>query len=270
MTKNPSPREPALGPASDLGLWLGGYRPEESTDNTDGTAILVPRRRPVQHRSRERFARILAAAREVLLESGVESFTFDAVARRADVPIGTLYQFFANKYALICELDRADSSAVTEEMRGFLEETPSAQWPRVVEELIDRMARLWRTDPSRRAVWHAVQSTPATRTTTMANQMPVVALVALVGFLVALRLGSRLDALALGDGAARHIGVNVAALRTVAIVAAALLTAAAVAFAGLIGFVGLIVPHIIRSVTGPANTVLVPASALGGAARTVR
>ena len=178
MTKNPSPREPALGPASDLGLWLGGYRPEESTDNTDGTAILVPRRRPVQHRSRERFARILAAAREVLLESGVESFTFDAVARRADVPIGTLYQFFANKYALICELDRADSSAVTEEMRGFLEETPSAQWPRVVEELIDRMARLWRTDPSRRAVWHAVQSTPAPRTTTMANQMPVVALVA--------------------------------------------------------------------------------------------
>ncbi len=94
----------------------------------------------------------------------------------------------------------------------------------------------------------------------------VVSIVALVGFLVALRLGSRLDALALGDGAARHIGVNVAALRTVAIVAAALLTAAAVAFAGLIGFVGLIVPHIIRSVTGPANTVLVPASALGGAA----
>ncbi|NMB22855.1 MAG: helix-turn-helix transcriptional regulator, partial [Corynebacterium sp.] len=67
----------------------------------DGTEILVPRRRPAQQRSRERFNRILTAARSVLVDLGFESFTFDEVAKRAEVPIGTLYQFFANKYVLI-------------------------------------------------------------------------------------------------------------------------------------------------------------------------
>jgi len=50
-----------------------------------------------------------------------------------------------------------------------------------------------------------------------------------------------------------------------AIVLSTLLTAAAVSFAGLIGFVGLVVPHIVRTAIGPSNVVLLPASALGGA-----
>ena len=68
------------------------------------TELLVPRRRPAQARSRERFNRILKAARSVLVDVGFESFTFDEVSRRAEVPIGTLYQFFANKYVLILSL----------------------------------------------------------------------------------------------------------------------------------------------------------------------
>ena len=76
----------------------------------DAPDILLPRRRPAQQRSRERFNRILASARAVLVDVGFESFTFDEVARRAEVPIGTLYQFFANKYVLICELDRQDTA----------------------------------------------------------------------------------------------------------------------------------------------------------------
>ena len=50
-----------------------------------------------------------------------------------------------------------------------------------------------------------------------------------------------------------------------ALVLATLLTAGAVAYAGLIGFVGLVVPHIIRTVAGPSNRIVLPASALGGA-----
>ena len=51
--------------------------------------LLVPRRRPAQARSRARFERILKEARAVLIEAGFESFTFDEVSRRAEVPIGT-------------------------------------------------------------------------------------------------------------------------------------------------------------------------------------
>ncbi len=92
----------------------------------------------------------------------------------------------------------------------------------------------------------------------------VVAPIAVVGIAVALRLGASLDVLALGDRAAGHTGVNVARLRILAIAASVVLTAAAVAFAGLIGFVGLIVPHLLRTLVGPENQVLLPASALAG------
>lgn len=127
--------------------------------------ILVPRRRPAQQRSRERYARILAAARAVLVDVGFESFTFDEVARRAEVPIGTLYQFFANKYVMICELDRADSAAVVREIHRFANLIPALEWPEFLSEFIDHIADLWSNDVSRRAVWLAVQSTPATRAT---------------------------------------------------------------------------------------------------------
>ncbi|MFJ9556801.1 FecCD family ABC transporter permease [Nocardiopsis sp. NPDC101807] len=74
----------------------------------------------------------------------------------------------------------------------------------------------------------------------------------------------RLDLLSLGEGPARHLGVDVERMRLVLICAMALLTSAAVAFAGIVAFVGLVVPHIIRMVTGPGHRVLLPASALGG------
>ena len=127
--------------------------------------ILVPRRRPAQARSRERFERIVQAARAVLVDVGFESFTFDEVAHRAGVPIGTLYQFFANKYVLICELDRQDTATSLAEIERFSSLVPAPQWPDVLDEFIDHLARMWRVDPSRRAVWHAIQSTPATRAT---------------------------------------------------------------------------------------------------------
>lgn len=93
----------------------------------------------------------------------------------------------------------------------------------------------------------------------------VVAPFVAVGLLVAVLVARRLDLLALGERAARHVGVDVERLRVVSIVAVALLTAAAVAFCGIIAFVGLVVPHLIRMVVGPGHRVLVPLSALGGA-----
>ncbi|MFD2455036.1 FecCD family ABC transporter permease [Corynebacterium mendelii] len=98
------------------------------------------------------------------------------------------------------------------------------------------------------------------------KQVVVVTPIIAAGMVVAIILGGALDILALGDKAAAHIGVNVAFVRIAAIAASTLLTAGAVAYAGLIGFVGLIIPHLLRSITGPANKILIPASALAGAA----
>jgi iron complex transport system permease protein len=75
-----------------------------------------------------------------------------------------------------------------------------------------------------------------------------------------------LDVLALGDEEARALGVNVGRVRGVVVVTATLATAAAVSVSGLIGFVGIIVPHTIRLLFGWSYRVIVPMSILFGAA----
>lgn len=100
------------------------------------------------------------------------------------------------------------------------------------------------------------------------TRWPYVAVVAplvLLGVLGACATARRLDLLALGERSARHLGVDVERLRVICIVLVALLTAGAVAFCGIIAFVGLVVPHVVRMAVGPGHRVLIPASALGGA-----
>lgn len=88
----------------------------------------------------------------------------------------------------------------------------------------------------------------------------------LVGLVVIPLLARPLDLLALGEREAGHLGVATERVRLTLIVVCALTAGAAVAVAGVIGFVGLIVPHVVRLAAGPANRVVLPASALGGAA----
>lgn len=97
------------------------------------------------------------------------------------------------------------------------------------------------------------------------QHVAVVAPITVVGVALALRFARRLDLLALGERSARHLGLDVESLRRRVIVVVAVLTSAAVAFTGIIAFVGLVVPHLIRMIVGPGHRVLVPASALGGA-----
>lgn len=96
------------------------------------------------------------------------------------------------------------------------------------------------------------------------SEVWIVVPVLVVGTVVAVVLANQLDLLSLGERNARHLGVDVERLRIVAIVLVALLTGVAVAFAGIIAFVGLVVPHIIRMALGPAHRGLLLASALGG------
>jgi iron complex transport system permease protein len=78
--------------------------------------------------------------------------------------------------------------------------------------------------------------------------------------------GRRLNALSMGDEEAQALGINVNRVRMVVIVCATLVSAMTVVIAGTIGWVGLIIPHIARMITGPDNETLLPASALLGAA----
>ena len=85
------------------------------------------------------------------------------------------------------------------------------------------------------------------------------------GLAVLFALANRLNLLSLGEEEARALGVDVDRVKLGAILAASFVTATAVSWSGLIGFVGLMVPHAGRLLGGPDHRLLLPASALGGA-----
>ncbi|MCZ8133378.1 MAG: iron ABC transporter permease [Steroidobacteraceae bacterium] len=81
----------------------------------------------------------------------------------------------------------------------------------------------------------------------------------------AVLLAQPLNALALGEARAEHLGVHVARIKLGAIVVTALAAGAVVAVTGVIGFVGLVAPHLVRLACGPDQRVVIPGAALGGA-----
>jgi iron complex transport system permease protein len=85
-----------------------------------------------------------------------------------------------------------------------------------------------------------------------------------IGLLLLLTSGHALNVLQFGEEQAQQMGLRVERIKFFLIVAASLTTAAAVAFAGIIGFVGLIVPHLVRILWGPDYRRLIPLSILGG------
>ena len=86
-----------------------------------------------------------------------------------------------------------------------------------------------------------------------------------LSFVTALILSGRIDTLCLGDSIANSLGVNVKVIRTVSLLLAGLSAAAVVSFAGLLGFVGLVVPHIARRLSdGRVGEMLLVSVPLGG------
>ena len=86
-----------------------------------------------------------------------------------------------------------------------------------------------------------------------------------VALIILFTLRNELDIINLGEDTARGLGLSVKKMRTILLVLSALLAGASVSFAGLLGFVGLIVPHIMRRLVGSESRYLLPLCAFGGA-----
>jgi iron complex transport system permease protein len=96
-------------------------------------------------------------------------------------------------------------------------------------------------------------------------QLVIAALFVGVALIVAGAIAHRLDALSFGDDVASGLGVDIERTKRIVLAASSLLAAAAVSLAGLVGFVGLIAPHLVRTTLGPSHGRLLPAAALVGA-----
>jgi len=119
------------------------------------------RRVPVQARSQKRVEAIVTAARDLLLAAGPDQLTVERLARVAGVPVGTIYQFFGSKDAVLNELarptlERAERFFATVDDPAFV----ALPWEAQVDGLIDAMVDAWVTDPLLDVIWGPDPMTP--------------------------------------------------------------------------------------------------------------
>ena len=116
---------------------------------------------PRQARARERVEAILVAARDIIANQGIEPLSTQRIAQVAGIPVGSVYQFFPNKHAIVLEL--AKRSLVP--MQELIDATPPAPvedelwWP-WWERFLDALIEMWRTDSTGGAIWSACAGTP--------------------------------------------------------------------------------------------------------------
>jgi iron complex transport system permease protein len=96
-------------------------------------------------------------------------------------------------------------------------------------------------------------------------QLAVATVLAAAGIAAAVPLSARLNTLALGDDYAQQLGLNLEHTRMAIVIVASLLTAVSVSLGGIISFVGLLIPHLVRLVRGPDHVRLLPVCVLAGA-----
>lgn len=97
------------------------------------------------------------------------------------------------------------------------------------------------------------------------NEIIMIIIPLLIGFIVLYLLRWQMNILAMGDEEAQSLGLNPSRVRLIIIAACTLLTSAAVSISGIIGWIGMIIPHMARMIVGPDNKVLLPASLSLGA-----
>ena len=134
----------------------------------EGEARMTMRSRAQQARSRERLDGLLAIAEQLLSEAGVDGFKMRDLARRAEVPIASLYHYFPSASAVV----RALGVRHLEELRAFLlagigplaERGNLAEAaPEVIAELIDAMVAFLTRSPATTAIWDALRASPELR-----------------------------------------------------------------------------------------------------------
>ena len=119
---------------------------------------LTQRRRPVQERSVKRVERILDATASIVKEDGFTKLTTNLIAQRAGIPVGTIYQFFPNKSAILAALEQRVADKVNNALDNILERDSSNL--NLIDELIDKMARIWKEEEAVMLNWHALRMEP--------------------------------------------------------------------------------------------------------------
>jgi len=129
--------------------------PRRDGRTPNATSALTPGelRQPRQARSRERVRRILEAADEILASEGVDALTMRRLAEAADVPVGSIYQFFADKSAVVDSLARGYMADFKQLMDDLVAAPPHHDLDQLVDSVFDAFVALYRARPGHVALW---------------------------------------------------------------------------------------------------------------------
>jgi AcrR family transcriptional regulator len=132
--------------------------------SVDSEVEVEPRRIPTQERSRKRFDAMLDAFAELLVEMGFEAITTHHVAERAGVPVGTLYQFFPNKYALATALSRRYAGTFLQLVDMSLAvPVDEVDYVELFDRLLDAVSSILFADETVTTLWAITQIVPELR-----------------------------------------------------------------------------------------------------------
>ncbi|TPL47475.1 TetR/AcrR family transcriptional regulator [Mesorhizobium sp. B2-4-6] len=143
---------------------------EKVTAKPDQAAIASPRRSPMQQRSRERVERMLAAASALIAEQGSDAMRMGEVAERAGVSIGSLYQFFPDKRAIVWALAERYTAESQACIATALKDVRDVEgMKRAFSELVDIYYQLFLAEPVMRDIWSGTQADKALRELELAD-----------------------------------------------------------------------------------------------------
>ncbi|PBB34276.1 MULTISPECIES: TetR/AcrR family transcriptional regulator [unclassified Mesorhizobium] len=132
--------------------------------------IAMPRRAPTQQRSRERVERMLAAAAALIAEQGSDAMRMGEVAERAGVSIGSLYQFFPDKRAIVWALAERYTAESQTCISAALKDVSDAEGlKRAFSELVDIYYGMFLAEPVMRDIWSGTQADKALRELELAD-----------------------------------------------------------------------------------------------------
>lgn len=143
---------------------------DKAAAKPDQGAIASPRRSPSQQRSRERVERMLAAASALIAEQGSDAMRMGEVAERAGVSIGSLYQFFPDKRAIVWALAERYTAESQACISAALKDVSDVEgFKNAFSELVDIYYELFLAEPVIRDVWSGTQADKALRELELAD-----------------------------------------------------------------------------------------------------
>ena len=138
--------------------------PDPLDTPTAAPSDIGPRRVPVQARSRERVDRILDAAAQLLAEKGYNAVKTNHIAKLARVSIGSVYQFFPNRFAIFHALAARYQDRIADMLDEYMGPKAAPRpWEEVIDCVVDIYSDMWRKEWSFFGVWIAIQNTAELR-----------------------------------------------------------------------------------------------------------